>query len=555
VKWFVLAALLIGTQPTAAAGAFLAPEGELRVTTGVAPVARAQGPPGRTGNTVNAPQTLLTVDTAADLDNGSCNPGACTLRDAIAAAAAGDTIIFAGDYSIYLNSTLTINKELTVDGSGRAITISGDTGNAGAPNVQVLAVTAGAVATLTHLSLVSGTTAFGGGIYNAGTLMLAGCTLSGNAAYSGGGIYNAGLLTITGCTLSANRADEEGGGIYNGGILALIDSTLSGNGATYRGGGIYNTGNLTVTGSMLSNHGVGRRGGAIYNIGTLDVNGSAFSDNWANIDGGAIYNEGAATVTGSTLSGNEVDARGGGIFSSGVLTVTGSTLSGNETKLRGGGIYNWGTLTLTGSTLFGNSATAEGGGLYNESSCTLHYAYTIIAHSSSGGDCYNDGAIDLNSHNLVQDGSCAAAFSGDPLLAPLDDNGGATFTHALLPGSPAIDAIPLTACPLAADQRGASRNDWACDIGAFEVQFDDSDTASRTILSGNTYTFGPTLVQIQVNGDGGCLTGLTIQRIETHHPNATDGIKTGRYWDITPIPADCTGGLSLTVTLPLSVSH
>jgi hypothetical protein len=359
---------------------------------------------------------------------------------------------------------------------------------------------------------------------------------------------------MTGCTLSANRADEEGGGIYNGGILALIDSTLSGNGATYRGGGIYNTGNLTVTGSMLSNHGVGRRGGAIYNIGTLDVNGSAFSDNWANIDGGAIYNEGAATVTGSTLSGNEVDVRGGGIFSSGVLTVTGSTLSGNKTKLRGGGIYNWGTLTLTGSTLFGNSATAEGGGLYNESSCTLHYAYTIIAHSSSGGDCYNDGAIDLNSHNLVQDGSCAAAFSGDPLLAPLDDNGGATFTHALLPGSPAIDAIPLTACPLAADQRGASRNDWACDIGAFEVQFDDSDTASRTILSGNTYTFGPTLVQIQVNGDGGCLTGLTIQRIETHHPNATDGIKTGRYWDITPIPADCTGGLSLTVTLPLSVS-
>jgi len=62
----------------------------------------------------------------------------------------------------------------------------------------------------------------------------------------------------------------------------------------------------------------------------------------------------------------------------------------------------------------------------------------------------------------------------DPLVGPLADNGGPTFTHALLPGSPAIDAAGGGCGPL--DQRGSSRpqdgdgdGSSLCDAGAFEA--------------------------------------------------------------------------------------
>ena len=59
----------------------------------------------------------------------------------------------------------------------------------------------------------------------------------------------------------------------------------------------------------------------------------------------------------------------------------------------------------------------------------------------------------------------------DPLLGPLQDNGGPTFTHALLPGSPAIDHIPAENCEVTTDQRGVARPQGAaCDIGAYELE-------------------------------------------------------------------------------------
>ena len=83
-------------------------------------------------------------------------------------------------------------------------------------------------------------------------------------------------------------------------------------------------------------------------------------------------------------------------------------------------------------------------------------------------------------HNLDSDGTCDLTATGDlpnidPFLGPLQDNGGLTETHALLPGSPAIDAIPAEDCndpegnPVTTDQRGIARPlGLACDIGAFE---------------------------------------------------------------------------------------
>ncbi|NJN79652.1 MAG: sortase [Anaerolineales bacterium] len=219
-------------------------------------------------------------------------------------------------------------------------------------------------------------------------------------------------------------------------------------------------------------------GGGIYNNGILTITNSTLSGNSASIGGGISNDLALATITNSTLSGNSATTRGGGIDNTGTLTITNSTLSGNSTPLSGGGIYNNNTLTLTNSTLSGNSAI-NGGGIYNIG--TLNYYNTIIANPTSGGDCVNGGAGSiLSGFNLVEDGSCLASLSGDPNLGPLQDNGGPTFTHALLSGSIAIDAGNAGVCP-STDQRGVTRPidgdavvGAVCDIGAYEYSPDST---------------------------------------------------------------------------------
>jgi len=115
----------------------------------------------------------------------------------------------------------------------------------------------------------------------------------------------------------------------------------------------------------------------------------------------------------------------------------------------------------------------------------MDFTNTIIAgNSGQGGSCIvggpggykGEGSIGENRNNLVRGGNCNPAFTDEPMLGPLADNGGATLTHALLPSSPAIDALPLSSCTVPTDQRGATRPvfvnsaDTPCDIGAFEVQ-------------------------------------------------------------------------------------
>ena len=180
------------------------------------------------------------------------------------------------------------------------------------------------------------------------------------------------------------------------------------------------------------------------------------------------FNDGGTlTVQNSTISGNS-DPWGwsGAIFNDGTLTVQDSTFSGNSAPDgAGGAIYNSGPLTVQDSTFSGNAALYDGT-IYNSYS-TMNLSNTIIANTTSGSDCVNDGSIGVNDHNLIGDGSCSPALSGDPKLGPLADNGGTTQTMALLPGSPAIDAGNDATC-LATDQRGITRPQGAhCDIGAY----------------------------------------------------------------------------------------
>jgi hypothetical protein len=197
--------------------------------------------------------------------------------------------------------------------------------------------------------------------------------------------------------------------------------------------------------------------------------------------GGGIQNHGTLTVLQSTINGNTAGTSnpgGGGIFNDtgGTLTIINSTISGNQALGGdGGGILNDGTTTtLVNATINGNRANA-GGGIANGGNSTLNFTNTIIAGSPSGGDCNNSGTIGTNDKNLVQDGSCSPAVSGGPKLGPLQNNGGPTFTHALLTGSPAIDAghdaVLGTPFNLSTDQRGDGFPRKSCahvDIGAYE---------------------------------------------------------------------------------------
>jgi CSLREA domain-containing protein len=301
---------------------------------------------------------------------------------------------------------------------------------------------------------------YGGGIANYGAIEVMGTTFTGNTADSGGGMYVSSASTqnaITNSTFTDNIATNYGGAISSHGSLVISDSHFEGNQAEiYYGGAISLSG--TAASSVLEDStlagNIAVHGGGLLVYGTLEVTGSTFVDNRA---------------LGTANNGN-----GGAILNQGSLEISNSTFSGN-TAFIGGGVFNnpGKSVILTHCTLSGNQASSgQGAGLYNYTDATLSFANTIIANSVSSTDCVNYGSITVNSHNLVEDGTCsvnAVGFlSGDPALAALGDNGGPTLTHALMAGSPAIDAADPDYC-VPTDQRGMPRPQGAiCDIGAFE---------------------------------------------------------------------------------------
>jgi hypothetical protein len=248
-----------------------------------------------------------------------------------------------------------------------------------------------------------------------------------------------------------------------------------------------------------------RNGGGIYieSDSALTVDSSTFSGNMA-YDGGGIYNLGTLTVDGSTFWDNRATDHGGGIANDGTLMVNNSTFSINRAKVGGGIFSSDGTLTVDNSTLYNNEVHyGTGSGIYNTSLSALYLRNTILA-SSSYNDCYNDNILGASVNNLIMDHTdCGSPVSSaDPNLGPLADNGGPTQTHALRPGSPAIDAGINGIC-LNSDQRGIRRlidgdgdGTTACDIGAFEYGF-----SSKVVT--NTNDSGPgSLRQVIADMDG-----------------------------------------------------
>ena len=410
------------------------------------------------------------------------NSGPGSLRRRMEEAAPGDIISFApslAGQTIRLVSELVIDKLLTIDGSGLAtpVAISGDTDNNGTGNVRAFKVNQNVNATLIHLTITKGRNNYGGGVYNCGTLIVIDSTFSDNSVSTdGAGIYNCNRLTVINSVFSGNKAFQDGGGIAahsTTAVTTIENSTFTDNWAWTDGGAIRGGGTLVVTKSGFFGNSA-QSGGGITHVGTLTVEESIFDDNSASF-GGAIENAGASTtgnIANTTLSNNSAIS-GGAITNSGVMTVTNSTFFNNSAST-GGGIHNYTyfSLTLMNSTFSNNKATNSGGGIYNQSWGAVNAVNTIMANSTSGGDCVNNGEYGLNINNLVEDGSCFASLQGDPNLAPLADNGGFTQTMALPPGSPAIDAGDDENCA-ATDQRGITRPQGShCDIGAYELEPD-----------------------------------------------------------------------------------
>ena len=259
----------------------------------------------------------------------------------------------------------------------------------------------------------------------------------------------------------------------NPGVTAILENlTIRHGQISDLGGGIRVDGTLTLNDSVVQHNSTSTAGGGIYSYpsSTLTLNNSTVSNNTAsNLAGGGLVVEGVATVNNSTISGNTASADGSGFvvvgFSSS-LTLNNSTVTGNTINNASGsggiGVLS-GSVTIKNSIIIGN--VKNGGTGQEDCSGTItSQGYNLVG---SGTGCPSSGTGDLTTSNPANE-----------LSATLADNGGPTPTHALLPGSAAIDQIAngTNECGQAAnggnqDQRGISRpQSCECDIGAYEFE-------------------------------------------------------------------------------------
>jgi hypothetical protein len=438
--------------------------------------------------------------------------GAGSLRQAIAdanAAAGTDTIVFQAGLTGTITLTtgqLSITEGVEITGPGAALlTVSGNNAS------RVMQIAGSGTTTLSGLTVAGGNAlSLGGGILNTGILVVANSAVINNTARGaagGGGIFNlGGTLTITGSVVSGNAAPNGfGGGISNQRATALlsIDNTTIGGNTAQNAAGISNSFD-----------------------GVVNLTNSAITDNISQFQAGGINNQGAqVTIANSTVSGNVSGSGfGGGILN---LAFTGQTAS----------------VALTNCTLAGNTGNANGGGIHTQNvggiSTTTRLKNTLVANNTGVNflTTGTNGFLISDGSNLDSDGTSGfingangniVGSAGSPIaamIAPLAANGGATRTHALLAGSPAIDAgnnasaIDKGGDPLTSDQRGAGFQrilNGTADIGAYESEAPDATppvitpTVTGTLGDNGWYTgdisvsWTVTEYESNISGQTGC---------------------------------------------------
>jgi hypothetical protein len=359
----------------------------------------------------------------------------------------------------------------------------------------------------------------GGGIFNLGTMILNGCIVAANTAGSGtdGGDPSGIVSVLTPGGWGGNGGS--GGGIYNGGQMQLDFSTVSenaggdgGNGGSFGsggnagsgggGGGILNAGNLTLNTSTISDNLCGN--GGFGGSGAFGANGGAGGE------GGGLYNGGSFAITSCTFTLNQTGAGGyGGNGFDFIPTVplnqkTPADNTANGESLynppavggpggNGGGIFNAASSTnaVIRNTMIAQNLVNVGG--MGGTNTDIGNEIQSIGNAGENGSGFDvagnfvsqgfnligmaDGSVGfINGNNADQTGSDANPIN--PLLGPLQMNGGFTPTHALLFGSPAINQGKCFGVRL--DQRGQIRpyqyplipdapGGDGSDIGAFEL--------------------------------------------------------------------------------------
>jgi hypothetical protein len=391
-----------------------------------------------------------------------------------------DTIDISATGTIQLTGALPLlSTDIDITGPGSAVlTVRRNTGG----NYRIFDVGAGVTARISGLKVTNGFNPTdgqdGSGILNRGTLTLVDVhvidNLGSSSFVTGGGINNTSTLVLQNsvvannlvtCTVGSSFADAVGAGIYSSGSVTIQYSTITSNKA-----------------ECLGPDYPSALGGGIYG-GSLNISYSTVSGNTAHASGHSTFAAGGGiagsnvTIAHSTISGNVVwasgDAEGyiayGGGIAGGNLTITNCTLFDNEQygEGGGGGIYTE-SATITHSTIAGNLV-----GILSTGTLTLRNS---IVADNSGNDL--KGAITSSGYNLIGKSAGGSGYvpsdllDVDPLLGPLQDNGGSTLTMALHPGSLAIDSGTNQGAP-EWDQRGPGFPrivNGTIDRGAFEVQ-------------------------------------------------------------------------------------
>ena len=356
----------------------------------------------------------------------------------------------------------------------------------------------GTLTVINSTFLANGDHDTGGAIVNFhGAVVVSDSLFASNKASAGGAIQNLGrTLTVVNCIFASNEGSF-GGAIHNsdGGTATVINTTFTANYASL-GAGIYNSdgrgvGLVTVINSTFQNNSA-ESGGGIANDGATSVIDTTFAGNIATFAAAIDSGHGTLTVRNSTFSGNRAQADTGatGAIANhfATVTVSNSTFSANSVtgSLGAGAISNYdrGALTVSNSTFFANSATggSSAGGILNFGGGHVTVANTLIAGGLSGENCVGDSVAAESTTNLADDASCGPSFAqrttAEIHIGPLANHGGSTQTHALLPGSVAIDAGDPAVCaappvsnrdqqrrprPVDGDGKGA-----VCDIGSVE---------------------------------------------------------------------------------------
>ncbi len=416
--------------------------------------------------------------------NGN-DSGPGSLRDAVENASPGDTINVSFDIDkINLTSgSLGFHEDMiTINGNGAAIDIN---------NTDSKIIVFASDTNFSDMTVTGGNNNCGGAIsVSGGKLEMNNVDVTGNNAFAHGG----------GIEVSA-----KGNLIMNGG--SITNNTAGGNGS-----GIFilgETSNVDLNNVVISGNKAGQKGGGVFGDaeeGKLDMKNCTVKNNISGVEGGGLCTVNIeATVVRCAITNNKAGQGGGGLCNEGGnLTVKNSTISENsagEDNLEGGGgsgggcLVKDGNVSVKSSTVADNAAMFGGnlaldGGMLSIDSVVIDPASTekitigtddlfpnrVRAFAEPSDNCaLFGGTFNSLGNNIDRDGTCGLSESNDIsgvenlILGPLQDNGGPTFTHALLEGSPAIDAGGSDCEDT--DQRGVRRPQGeGCDIGAFELE-------------------------------------------------------------------------------------